>query len=142
MAKRCKLAATAGGRIGDTVIRIVTPSHFDADTAQTPGSQRLTAVARDRGIATGLWAGIFTVEPEAGTVIHHHGKQETVAYVLKGQRRVRWASAASSTRRPPPQIFIHVPPWVPHMEADGSECSVALGRRARHPDADRREPSP
>jgi uncharacterized RmlC-like cupin family protein len=125
MATRSKLTATAGNLVGDTMIRIVTPSGFDADTAQTRGSQRLTAVARNRGIATGLWAGIFTVEPGARTGIHHHGKQETVAYVLKGQCRVRWGERGEFDAKACEGDFIHVPPWVPHMEINGSD-SVPL----------------
>jgi uncharacterized RmlC-like cupin family protein len=125
MPKRSKLTATAGNPVGDTMIRIVTPSDFNADTAQTPRSQRLTAVARDRGIATGLWAGIFTVEPGARTGIHHHGKQETVAYVLKGQCRVRWGERGEFDATAGAGDFIHVPSWVPHMEINGSD-SVPL----------------
>src|SRR5215831_9578820 len=101
------------------------PNHhstrFAADTAQTRGSQRLAAVARDRGIATGLWAGIFTVEPGARTGIYHHGKQETVAYVLEGQCRIRWGERGEFDAAARAGDFIHVPSWVPHMEINGSD---------------------
>jgi uncharacterized RmlC-like cupin family protein len=126
MAKRSKLTAIAGSAGQDTMIRIVTPSNFDADTAQTPGSQRLTAIARDRGIATGLWAGIFKVEPGARTGIHHHGKQETIAYVLEGQCRVRWGERGEFDATASAGDFIHVPPWLPHMEINGSDSAPLL----------------
>jgi uncharacterized RmlC-like cupin family protein len=81
----------------------------------------LAAVARARGIATGLWAGIFTVEPGARTGIYHHGKQETVAYVLEGQCRIRWGERGEFDAAARAGDFIHVPSWVPHMEINGSD---------------------
>jgi uncharacterized RmlC-like cupin family protein len=67
-------------------VRIVRPAQFDRGTAQTPGSERRAAIAADNGIATKLRGGIFVVEPGAKTGIHHHGEQETIAYVLEGDR--------------------------------------------------------
>jgi uncharacterized RmlC-like cupin family protein len=64
-------------------VRIVRPDQFDRGTAQTPGSERRAAIAADNDIDTALWGGIFVVEPGAKTGIHHHGKQETIAYVLE-----------------------------------------------------------
>jgi uncharacterized RmlC-like cupin family protein len=125
MAKRPEITTTAGNPVGDTMIRIITPSDFAADTAQTPGSRRLAAVARDRGFATGLWAGIFTIEPGARTGIHHHGKQETVAYVLEGQCRIRWGERGEFDAAARAGDFIHVRSWMPHMEINGSD-SVPL----------------
>ena len=31
-----------------------------------------------------MWGGLFEVEPGARTGIHHHGEQQTIAYVLSG----------------------------------------------------------
>jgi uncharacterized RmlC-like cupin family protein len=63
-------------------VTIVGPERFDTGTAQTPGSQRQAALAPALGVETGLWGGIFIVDP-AGD-------------------------------------FIHVPKFVPHMEANAS----------------------
>ena len=38
-------------------IRVVSPSQFDNGTAQTPGSERRAAIARDLGVETALWSG-------------------------------------------------------------------------------------
>jgi uncharacterized RmlC-like cupin family protein len=65
-------------------VRIVSPAEFDPGTAQTPGSERLAAVAPQLGIQSALWGGLFEVKPGARTGIHHHGEQETIAYVLSG----------------------------------------------------------
>ena len=65
-------------------LTIIQPALFNRGTAQTPGSERRSAITVDMGIQTALWGGIFIVEPGARTGIHHHGKQETIAYVLEG----------------------------------------------------------
>jgi uncharacterized RmlC-like cupin family protein len=101
-------------------IRIVTPDHFDRQTAQTPGAERRTAIAADRGVATGLWGGIFIVEPGANTGIHHHGEQETIAYVLEGDCLVRWGERGEFSATAHAGDFIHVPPRLPHMEINAS----------------------
>jgi uncharacterized RmlC-like cupin family protein len=71
-------------------IRIANPVEFDPETAQTPGSVRLAAVAPQFGIQSALWGRLFEVKPGARTGIHHHGEQQTIAYVLSGISEVRW----------------------------------------------------
>ena len=102
-------------------VRIVRPDQFDRGTAQTPGSERRAAIAVDNGIATALWGGIFVVEPGAKTGIHHHGKQETIAYVLEGDCAVRWGERGEFSAVAHAGDFIHVPAWLPHMEINPSE---------------------
>ena len=70
-------------------IHIVSPTEFDQGTAQTPGSERLAAIAPSLGIASAIWGGLFVVEPGSRTGIHHHGEQETIAYVLSGTCDIR-----------------------------------------------------
>lgn len=102
-------------------IRIVRPDQFDRGTAQTPGSQRAAALSQAQGVETGLWAGIFIVEPGAKTGVHHHGEQETVAYVLEGECEVRWGERGEHSATATAGDFIHVPGWLPHMEANASQ---------------------
>jgi uncharacterized RmlC-like cupin family protein len=102
-------------------IRIVKPLQFNRGTAQTPGSVRSAAVAPDQGIATGLWAGLFAVEPGASTAIHHHGQQETIAYVLKGESHLRWGKHGEFSGVARQGDFVHVPAWLPHMETNPSQ---------------------
>ena len=78
-------------------------------------------IAADKGIATELWGGIFVVEPGASTGIHHHGKQETIAYVLEGDSLVRWGESGEHSATAHPGDFIHVPAWLPHMEINPSK---------------------
>ena len=94
---------------------------FDRGTAQTPGSMRLAAVAPQLGIQSALWGGLFEVEPGARTGIHHHGEQQTVAYVLSGICEVRWGARGEHFARAKAGDFIHVPAFLPHMEINPSD---------------------
>lgn len=101
-------------------IRIIRPAEFDAGTAQTPGSLRLAAIAPELGVESGLWGGLFTVEPRASTGIHHHGRQETIAYVLGGRCEIRWGDRGEYAAVAAAGDFIRVPAWLPHREINAS----------------------
>jgi uncharacterized RmlC-like cupin family protein len=111
--------------VTDATIRVVGPAGFVADTAQTPGSQRLAAIAPGQ-VESVLWGGLFVVEPGARTGIHHHGEQQTVAYVLQGACEVRWGARGEYAATAKAGDFIHVPARLPHMEINrsGSEQLV------------------
>lgn len=102
-------------------IRIVRPDQFDLGTAQTSGSQRRAAIAPEVGVTSALWGGIFEVEPGARTGVHHHGGQETVAFVLSGRCEVRWGENGEFTALACAGDFIHVPAFLPHMEINPSK---------------------
>jgi uncharacterized RmlC-like cupin family protein len=102
-------------------IRIIHPTEFDAGTAQTPGSERRAAVSPQLGIASALWGGLFEVEPGARTGIHHHGEQQTVAYVLSGVCEVRWGAKGEYSAAAKAGDFLHVPAFLPHMEINPSK---------------------
>jgi uncharacterized RmlC-like cupin family protein len=102
-------------------IRIVSPADFDQETAQTPGSERRAAIAPALGIASAIWGGLFEVGPGSRTGIHHHGAQETIAYVLSGVCEIRWGKEGESVARAKGGDFIHVPAFLPHMEINPSQ---------------------
>ncbi|MDB5394568.1 MAG: Cupin 2 conserved barrel domain protein [Rhodospirillales bacterium] len=102
-------------------ISIIGPGAFDEGTAQTPGSKRLAAVAPQLGIETGMWGGIFEVQPGARTGIHHHGEQQTIACVLSGFCEVRWGLRGEYAANAKAGDFIHVPAFLPHMEINPSD---------------------
>jgi len=60
------------------------------------------------------------VEPGSRTGIHHHGEQETIAYVLSGTCDIRWGARGESIARATAGDFIHVPAFLPHMEINPS----------------------
>ena len=104
-----------------SAIRIVRPSEFDKGTQQTSGSERQAAIGPQLGIESALWAGVFEVEPGARTGIHHHGEQQTVAYVLSGVSEVRWGGNGEFAASAEAGDFIHVPAFLPHMEINPSD---------------------
>ena len=107
--------------ISPSAIHIVSPAEFDRGTAQTPGSERRAAITPTLGIASAIWGGLFEVEPGSQTGIHHHGEQETIAYVLSGICEIRWGVGGESVARAKAGDFIHVPAFLPHMEINPSE---------------------
>jgi uncharacterized RmlC-like cupin family protein len=101
-------------------VSVVHPGEFRADTAQTAGSLRMSAIAADHGISSSLWAGVFIVEPSAATGIHHHGEQDTVVYVLQGEAVVRWGQLGEHSATVKAGDFLHIPGWLPHQELNPS----------------------
>ncbi len=101
-------------------IRVIRPEQFDSATAQTPGSQRLAAIHAGAGIDSPMWGGLFLVEPGARTGIHHHGKQDTIAYVLSGSSYVRWGERGECNATIAAGDFLYVPAWLPHQEINPS----------------------
>jgi uncharacterized RmlC-like cupin family protein len=102
-------------------ISVVHPNQFNEGTSQTPGSLRLAAVSSEVGIRSALWGGTFLVEPEARTGIHHHGLQETVAYVLEGESIIQWGERGEHSLTARAGDFLHVPAWLVHREINRSK---------------------
>lgn len=113
---------SASSYMGD--IRIVKPEEFDMDTAQTPGSKRLAAIPNASTCNSQMWAGLFFVEPKSQTGIHHHGAQETIAYVLEGQALIRWGEHGEFDAIAKRGDFIRVPPFLLHRETNPSDSAV------------------
>ena len=105
----------------ENTIRLVHPGEFSEDTVQTPGSRRLGAIAQDRGIPSSMWGGLFTVPPGGQTAIHHHGKQDTVVYVLAGTALIRWGRRGEFSATTAPGDFVFVPAYLPHKEINPSD---------------------
>ena len=107
-----------------SAIHIVSPAQFDLATAQTSGSERRAAIAPELDIESTIWGGLFEVEPGARTGIHHHGEQQTIAYVLSGVCEIRWGARGEFAARATAGDFIHVPAFLPHMEINPSKLEA------------------
>jgi uncharacterized RmlC-like cupin family protein len=105
-----------GHRIG-----VVRPETFSHDTAQTPGSHRAAAISQEHGTPSSMWGGLFTVAGGGQTAIHHHGKQDTVVYVLAGTALIRWGRQGEFSATARPGDFVYVPAYLPHKEINLSE---------------------
>src|ERR1700757_1902879 len=104
----------------DRGVNIISADALDPNTPQTPGMNRAAAVTFARVGAQKLWAGTVTIEPDAKTGAHHHGKLESVIYVVRGKARMRWGEKLEFGAEAGPGDFIYVPPWVPHQEINAS----------------------
>jgi uncharacterized RmlC-like cupin family protein len=103
-----------------STINIVRPDQLTAETLQTSGSQRMSAISAAHGITSALWAGTFLVEPGTKTGIHHHGEQDTVVFVLEGEAIVRWGDLGEHRATVGRGDFLHVPSWLAHQELNPS----------------------
>jgi uncharacterized RmlC-like cupin family protein len=101
-------------------ISVIRPSQFSAGTSQTPGSQRHAAICVGLGVTSGMWGGMFLVEPGARTGIHHHGSQETIVYVAEGESFVQWGERGEHSATVCTGDFLHVPGGLPHREVNPS----------------------
>src|SRR2546426_9263267 len=104
----------------DQGVKVIPGSQLNLNTPQTPSMTRAAAITYARTGASKLWAGTFTVEPNAKTGAHHHGPLESVIYVVKGRARMRWGEHLEFTSEAGPGDFIYVPPYVPHQEINAS----------------------
>ena len=102
-------------------LSVIHPEQFSAGTSQTPGSSRLAAVSSELGIQSALWGGTFLVEPGAQTGIHHHGPQETIAYILEGESFIQWGAKGEHSLTARAGDFLHVPAWLVHREINQSK---------------------
>ena len=102
-------------------VRIVRSDELDLNTPQTPGMTRAAAITHATVGAHKLWAGTVNIYPNAKTGPHHHGKLESVIYVISGRARMRWGERLEFVAEAGPGDFIYVPPFVPHQEIDASQ---------------------
>lgn len=80
----------------------------------------MSAISAMQGIRSSLWAETFVVEPSARTVIHHHGKQDAVVYVLEGEALVIWGEQGERSAMVRTGDFPHVPAGLAHQEVNPS----------------------
>jgi uncharacterized RmlC-like cupin family protein len=102
-------------------VRIVRSDELDLNTPQTPGMTRAAAITHASAGANKLWAGTVTIHPNAKTGPHHHGKLESVIYVISGRARMRWGESLEFVAEAGPGDFIYVSPFVPHQEINASQ---------------------
>ena len=102
-------------------VRIVRSDQLDLNTPQTPGMSRAAAITHATAGANKLWAGTVNIHPNAKTGPHHHGKLESVIYVINGRARMRWGERLEFVAEAGPGDFIYVPPFAPHQEINASQ---------------------
>jgi uncharacterized RmlC-like cupin family protein len=62
------------------------------------------------------WIGTVTMQPNAKTGAHHHGRHEVAIYVVKGRSEIRWGERLEYAAEVGPGDFVYFAPYVPHQE--------------------------
>ena len=62
------------------------------------------------------WIGTVTMQPNAKTGAHHHGRHEVAIYVVKGRSQIRWGERLEYAAEVGPGDFVYFAPYVPHQE--------------------------
>jgi len=117
-------------------VKVVHAGELDMNTPQTSGMTRAAAITHAKTGATKLWAGTMLVQQDAKTGPHHHGKLETVLYVLNGRVRMRWGARLEFSDEASAGDFIYVPPFVPHQEINAdpdNTCEAVVVRNGQEP---------
>ncbi len=102
-------------------VKVVHGSELDLDTAQTPGMTRAAAINHASAGASKLWAGRVELHPDAKASPHHHGKLESIIYVVSGRSRTRWGDHLEFVAEAGPRDFLFIPPYCPHQEINASK---------------------
>jgi uncharacterized RmlC-like cupin family protein len=98
-----------------------------ADTAQTPGMERLEAISGRTTGARNLWMGQTHVAPATASGNHHHGESETAIYVVAGHPVFVFLEDGVERRiETRPGDYVFVPPYVPHREENPSPTDRAV----------------
>lgn len=62
------------------------------------------------------WIGGVTMQPNANTGPHHHGRHEVMIYVVRGRSEIRWGERLEFAAAIGPGDFVYFAPFVPHQE--------------------------
>jgi uncharacterized RmlC-like cupin family protein len=62
------------------------------------------------------WIGTVTLQPNAKSGAHHHGRHEVAVYVVKGRSQIRWGEQLEFAAEVGPGDFVYFAPYVPHQE--------------------------
>ena len=101
-------------------VKVVHGAELDLNTAQTPGMTRAAAINYATAGASRLWAGRVELHPDAMADPHHHGKLESIIYVVSGRSRTRWGDHLEFVAEAGPGDFLFIPPYCPHQEINAS----------------------
>ena len=82
------------------------------------GSGRATAFDFSGAGGRETWIGTVTLQPNANTGAHHHGRHEVAVYVVRGRSQIRWGDRLEFAAEVGPGDFVYFAPYVPHQEVN------------------------
>ncbi|MBI2766559.1 MAG: cupin domain-containing protein [Chloroflexi bacterium] len=113
------------------MVKVIRPNERDRGTAQTPGMRREAGISHNTAGSAGLWMGTAVNDAGAVSGVHHHGKNESGIYILRGRVRFRWGEKLEHVVDTEPGDFVFVPPFEIHMEENldtENEAELLLAR--------------
>lgn len=97
-------------------VRVFTPSDLSA-ADPTPGMEREVAFELPL-----LWAGQVETEPGVVSGWHHHDRNDTSLYIVRGVLRLEFEGYEGYLDAGPGD-FVHVPSWTVHRESNPTRTS-------------------
>jgi uncharacterized RmlC-like cupin family protein len=80
------------------------------------GKGRMTAFEFTGSGGHQTWIGTVTLQPNAQTGTHHHGRHEVAVYGAKGRSEIRWGERLEFRAEVGSGDFVYFTPYVPHQE--------------------------
>ena len=104
-------------------VAVVRGESLDRAMRGPSGSGRATAFDFAGTGGRETWVGTVTLQPNAKTGAHHHGRHEVAIYVVKGRSQIRWGEQLEFAAEVAAGDFVYFAPFVPHQEfnIDASE---------------------
>jgi len=105
-------------------VSVVRAGSLDKIMRGSTGTGRATAFDFAGTGGRETWVGTVTLEPNAKTGAHHHGRHEVAIYVVRGRSQIRWGAQLEFAAVVGAGDFVYFAPFVPHQElnVDGSEA--------------------
>ena len=97
-------------------VKVVRAGSLNEAMRQPPGAGRATAFDFSGTGGRQTWLGTVTLQPNARTGAHHHGRHEVAVYVVKGRSEIRWGERLEFAAEVGSGDFVYFAPYVPHQE--------------------------
>jgi uncharacterized RmlC-like cupin family protein len=97
-------------------VTVVRAESLDTAMRSPSGTGRATAFDFAGTGGQQTWIGAVTLQPNAKTGAHHHGRHEVAVYVVKGRSQIRWGERLEFAAEVGAGDFVYFAPFVPHQE--------------------------
>lgn len=105
-------------------VTVVRAESVDVAIHGVSGTGRATAFDFAGSGGQKTWIGAVSLQPNAKTGAHHHGRHEVAVYVVKGRSQIRWGDRLEFAAEVGPGDFVYFAPFVPHQELNLSASEM------------------
>jgi len=97
-------------------VKVVRTVSLDTALREASGTGRATAFDFAGSGGRQTWIGRVSLNPNAKTGTHHHGRHEVAVYVIHGRTQIRWGDRLEFVAEVGAGDFVYFSPYVPHQE--------------------------